>query len=1084
MSKNHSNSDKENRRQARSNLVKFSRRQERLLEIVQDLITHYEENVLFEKLAIEIKALFECIGVTIYMLDPSGETLNPVFCDEPPNTEEILKTSLNVNNCLAGRSIRAKRGMIFNDATKQPGAYQIPGTPVEHDDHLMVIPMLDRNHQPTGVIALLRQDAQFEVNELTSGNILGIYLSTLLSNAQNYKALKKEVKAREESEQRFRTLVKFAPLGIMSTDTEGNILQVNPKLLEILGSPSAEATMAINLFDFPLLIKAGVSDDIKKVIQLGTILENEIEYTSKWGKSVYIRYVVAPNFDENHAVVGAVGSFEDITERKLAELALSVSEKRFREMANTAPVFIWTTDQNAVCNYFNKSWLEFTGRTLEQELGNGWAKGIYPEDAEKCREIYTAASERREGFSMEYRLLHFSGEYRWVFDTAVPLFDSGKNFVGYIGSCIDINDRKNSEVALRESEDKFRKAFMTSPDSVNINRLEDGMYTSINSGFTKVTGYTEEDIIGKKYPEINIWDNPEDRAQLVAALREHGEIQNLEARFVTKSGKRLYGLMSASVIELNGVPHVLNITRDITERKQIAESLLESESQLRAILESSWEGILAVDNEGRVIKANSTFFDMWGIPKSVVSTLKVNVLVDAVKHQVENPEVATATINEISKSELPSNGILLFKDGRRFERFSAPLFSKGRLVGRLWTFLDITEKYQAEETKARLEAQLQQSQKMESVGRLAGGVAHDFNNMLSVILGHTEIALEKLEANHPLHSSLQEIYKAGERSAEITRQLLAFARKQVIQPQMLDLDKTVENMLSLRRRLIGEDIELYWHPSHEPKSVKMDPSQVDQIMANLVVNARDAIGGIGKLTIETGIVTFDQEYCDAHAEARPGEFVMLAISDDGIGMDKELLGKIFEPFFTTKGLGQGTGLGLATVFGIVKQNEGFLNVYSELGEGTTFKIYLPCQTSEPPRELGRFKESISKGNHELILVVEDEVAIMEMSKETLETLGYNVLGAITPNQALELAYQNAGEIKLLLTDVVMPEMNGRELASQIQEIIPNIKILFMSGYTTDVISHRGILEADMNFIQKPFARKELAAQLRTILNQD
>lgn len=940
------------------NLVKFSRRQERLLEIVQELITHHDEAIIFEKLAIEIKTLFECSGVRIYKLDATGERLNPVFCDEPPHTEKILKTTLLVDQCLTGRAIRSKRGLIFNDANQAPGVFQIPGIPVDQNDHLMVIPMLNRHQQPTGVIALLRLDSKFDENELTSGNILGIYLSTILSNAQNYHALKIEAKAREESELRFRTLVKFAPVGIISIDTEGNILQVNPKLLEILGSPSAEATMAINMFNFPLLVKAGVSEDFKKVIKDGKPLENEIEYTSKWGKTVYIRYVVAPNFDEAGVAVGAIGSFEDIT------------------------------------------------------------------------------------------------------------------------------DRKQAETTLKASEEKFRKTFMTSPDSVNINRLEDGMYVSINPSFTKIVGYTEADILGKTSIEMNIWANTEDRAQLVAGLKEHGEVQNLEVRFRTKSGKILYGLMSASIIELNGTAHILSITRDITERKLIGEKLQQSEQRYAMLFNVMDEGVAINecirDEKGEVIDYKILEVNPAFTKNSAYSREQVEG-----KLATELYQMSTEFIQEWWKDHAE------MRQAVESEMYFEPLdrwfhITTTPPVGdRFATFSeDITEKKQAEKEKEELRARFLQAQKMESVGRLAGGVAHDFNNMLSVILGHTELSLEKLAPQHPLYMSLQEIRKAGERSAEITRQLLAFARKQVIQPKILDLDQTVKNMLSLLRRLIGEDIELYWHPSHESKSVKMDPSQIDQIMANLIVNARDAMPGTGKLTIETRVVTFDQRYCDEHEEARPGEFVLLAISDDGKGMDQEILDKIFEPFFTTKGLGQGTGLGLSTVFGIVKQNEGFLNVYSEVGAGTTFKIYLPRHTVEPVRASDRVHEPILKGQSELILVVEDEVAIMEMARETLEGLGYNVLGAISPKQALELAHEHVDNIKLLLTDVVMPEMNGRDLASQIQEIIPNIKILFMSGYTSDVISHRGILEADMNFIQKPFARKDLASQLRMILNTD
>jgi nitrogen-specific signal transduction histidine kinase/ActR/RegA family two-component response regulator len=396
--------------------------------------------------------------------------------------------------------------------------------------------------------------------------------------------------------------------------------------------------------------------------------------------------------------------------------------------------------------------------------------------------------------------------------------------------------------------------------------------------------------------------------------------------------------------------------------------------------------------------------------------------------------------------------------------------------------LDITERKRAEEEKAKLEAQLQQAQKMESVGRLAGGVAHDFNNMLSAILGHAELALDQVDPARPLQAHLQEIQKAARRSADLTRQLLAFARKQTVQPKVLDLNETVESMLKMLQRLIGEDIQLTWQPEANLWPVRVDPSQIDQILANLCVNARDAISGVGKMTIETGNSALDEAYCAEHAGFSPGEYVRLTVSDDGCGMDRETLAHIFEPFYTTKGVGEGTGLGLATVYGIVKQNNGFINAYSEPGQGTTFTIYLPRQVAkaEQAREEGP-AEPVARG-HETILLVEDEPVILELTKMLLERLGYAVLAAGTPGEALRLARKQAGEIHLVMTDVVMPEMNGRDLAKNLLSLYPSLKRLFMSGYTANVIAHHGVLDPGVHFIQKPFSIKELADKVREALD--
>jgi CheY-like chemotaxis protein len=360
-------------------------------------------------------------------------------------------------------------------------------------------------------------------------------------------------------------------------------------------------------------------------------------------------------------------------------------------------------------------------------------------------------------------------------------------------------------------------------------------------------------------------------------------------------------------------------------------------------------------------------------------------------------------------------------------------------------------------------------------------VAHDFNNMLSVILGHAELAQKKEPVSPPLREHLEQIQKAAERSADIVRQLLAFARKQTVAPRVLDLNETVASMLKMLRRLIGEDIDLAWLPDGVWQ-VKMDPAQIDQILANLCVNARDAVADVGRITIETGDVTFETDFCIGHRGFVPGEYVLLTVSDDGCGMDKETLKKIFEPFFTTKGVGQGTGLGLAMVYGIVKQNAGFIDVYSEPGHGTSFKIYLPryLGKEEQARTAGP-KEPAGRGQ-ETVLMVEDEPLILDLGKEMLEMQGYRVLSAGTPGEAIRLAGEHNGEIHLLMTDVVMPEMNGRELARKLLALYPGLKCLFMSGYTADVIAPHGVLDEGVHFIQKPFSLDNLAAKVRETLD--
>lgn len=395
---------------------------------------------------------------------------------------------------------------------------------------------------------------------------------------------------------------------------------------------------------------------------------------------------------------------------------------------------------------------------------------------------------------------------------------------------------------------------------------------------------------------------------------------------------------------------------------------------------------------------------------------------------------------------------------------------------------DITERKLAEEEHERLSAELLQAQKLESVGRLAGGVAHDFNNLLMGIMNYAELCRDGLPAGHEVRPWIDEIMREVGRSANLTRQLLAFARKQTIAPRVLDLNGAVQGMLKMLQRLIGEDVDLLWQPADGLWNVCMDPGQIDQVLANLCVNARDAIDGVGKVTIETENTTVDADYCASHSEAREGEFVVLAVSDDGRGMSADTFEHMFEPFFSTKQPGEGIGLGLATIYGIAKQNEGFIDVFSEPGKGTTFRIYLPRSEGVEAPKVAAAEAAELLGGTEVILLVEDEKSIRVTSTHFLKDLGYEVLAAETPETALRLVDEHEGGIDLLITDVVLPGMSGQRLAETLRSRYPSLNVLYMSGYTADVIAHRGILDEGVKFLSKPITRDVLARKVRGVLD--
>lgn len=526
---------------------------------------------------------------------------------------------------------------------------------------------------------------------------------------------------------------------------------------------------------------------------------------------------------------------------------------------------------------------------------------------------------------------------------------------------------------------------------------------------------------------------------------------------------------------------------DIDERKQSEEALRLSTQRFDELAEQSRTYTWEVDADGLYTYASHVVELVLGYrPDELVGRMHFYDL-----HPEEGRDAFKSAALEMLARARPFTAVVNAVEARNGDMLwvstnGIPMLGPdGTLRGYRGSDTDITEQKRAEDERESLQAQLLQSQKLESVGRLAGGVAHDFNNILSVITGHAELALEQLAPTDPLHRSLTEIHRAAERSAAITRQLLAFARKQTAAPRPLDLNETVEGMLSMLRRLIGEDIELKWLPAGDLGAVNMDPAQIDQILANLCVNARDAIANVGRLTIETANASIDDAYCALHEEAVCGDYVTLSVTDTGSGMDPETLGTIFEPFFTTKELGKGTGLGLATVYGIIKQNNGSIQVYSEPGLGTRFTIYLPRYTGDPVPS-GATRETVEPelGARETILLVEDEPTIQEMAQMMLERLGYVVLPATSPREAVKLAEAHAGDIQLLMTDVIMPEMNGRDLAAKLQALNPDLKCLFMSGYAADVIVDHGVLAAGVHFIQKPFSMRSLAAKIQYVLNSE
>jgi two-component system cell cycle sensor histidine kinase/response regulator CckA len=619
-------------------------------------------------------------------------------------------------------------------------------------------------------------------------------------------------------------------------------------------------------------------------------------------------------------------------------LELESAEQRYRLLFERSLAGIMRTTLEGPILDCNQACAGILGYASREELMASPIADHYfdPED----RNTFIAKLKKEKSLSnYEYRLRRKDGSPVWLLASAHLV--EGKDGVPAVNeeTFIDITERK-------KAEETFRKAFDANPEPMTISSIAEGRYIDVNEAFLRVTGYAREEVIGHTSNELNFWEKPEARAELVATLRTEGSVRNLEITYLTKSGEQRIALDSSEIIEVGGQKCMISILRDMTEQKS-------------------------------------------------------------------------------------------------------------------------------------LEKQLRQSQKMEAVGQLTGGIAHDFNNMLGVIIGYSEVIGERLAGNDPLQKKCEQITKAAQSAASLTRQLLAFSRQQVLEPKFLDLNSIVRNMEKILRRLIGEDISFSTGLGPTLGSIKADQGQIEQVIINLVVNARDAMPHGGRVRIETSAVELNGEYSKKHLPQLPGSYVLLTVSDTGVGMDAETQARIFEPFFTTKEVGKGTGLGLSTVYGVVRQFDGHIWVYSEPGHGTTFKIYLPrtSQTPEVMKSNNRLARTI-RGT-ETILLVEDEEALRELTRSLLADQGYNVLEASRPERAIEIAKQYEDTIHLMLTDMVMPGMNGRVLADTLAPVRPDMKVVFMSGYTG--FNHAALTDAKVTLLSKPFTKDNLLSKLQEVL---
>ena len=860
---------------------------------------------------------------------------------------------------------------------------------------------------------------------------------------------KRSEEAVTRTTQRLRLAADAAEFGIWDLDLAKNRLDWDEGLFRLYG-----VDPEIFGGDYETWQKAVHPDDLERAsrevdlaIQTGERFDTEFRVIRPNGSVRIVKANALVVKDAEGQPVRMTGVNYDITTQRHAEETLQKSAHYLKTiLQTTADGFLVIDNQGYVVDT-NDAYCAMSGYPRDELIGMSMGDlDVDETPAETQARIRRVVANGSELFEARHRRKDGS-----VFPVEVSTTFLGEHDGQSVCFCRDLTERKRHEARIV----LLGRMLDAAPAAITIHDTQ-GRFIYANRETVELHGYDDE----QSFLAVNLHDLDVPESEALLAERFRRIAGEGEARFEVvhrcKDGSTFPLEVLAKQIKWDDQPAILSIAADITERNRAEEALRHSRAQLSNALKMGRMGHWELDVGSGVFTFSDSFYAMLHTTAAEMGGYEMSVgdYARCFVHPDDSYRVAEETRKAIEASTPDYSRYLEHRmlyadgsDGHVAVRFFVVKDQSGKTIKTYGVNQDITERKKVEEEQKRLQSQLIQAQKMESVGRLAGGVAHDFNNMLGVILGHTEMAMEQVDPSQPLHGDLEEIRKAAVRSADLTRQLLAFARKQTIAPRVLDLNQTVAGMLKMLRRLIGEDIDLVWKPGHALWPVKMDPSQIDQALANLCVNARDSISGVGRVTIETQNTTLDEVSWNDQTTFTPGDYVLLSVSDSGCGMDQETLAHLFEPFFTTKAVGKGTGLGLATVYGIIKQNHGGISVDSQPGQGTSFKIYLPRHQSKAELMPETRRAQPAAGGSETILLTEDEPEILRMATKMLKSLGYAVLPAKTPGEAIRLAEGHSGPIDLLMTDVIMPEMNGRDLAKNILRLYPDLKRLFMSGYT-------------------------------------
>ena len=917
-------------------------------------------------------------------------------------------------------------------------------------------------------------EAEATIQALLSGQIDAMVDAksktvVLLSKAQD---------ALLESEERKAAVLDSVVDCIVTMDADGTVIEFNTAAEHTFGYTKAEAIgRPLAELIIPPQMRAAHNAGMASTLATGEgpLLGTLTEVTAMRSDGSEIPVELRITAVRSAKATIFTGVLRDITARKQAD----ENRARLAAIVDSSDDAIFSSTLDGTIVTWNAGAERLHGYSASELIGRT-ASVMIPGD--KQAELATILEGVRRGKASEPFETKRNRKDGSVIDVSVtisPMMDPAGRVTGRSTIARDITSRKHAESALNQERDRAQRYLDTA--QVILLALDiGGRITMVNRYACAIFGRSERELLGRDFIETCVPPRlREDTRTKLRAVHGGPDSSIVDNPIVTNSGdERMIEWRNTLLRDADGcVVGTISSGSDVTDRNRASESLRVAEERTRYAMQASGVGLWDMDYASGVLTWSETLESQCGL-KAGTFDGTFEAFADCI-----HPDDRKTTLETIGKalqtgSDFTVQNRAVWPDGTvrwLSGSGSVRLGEHGEPVRAVGIFMDVTE-------RRLLEEQYQQAQKMEAVGRLAGGVAHDFNNLLMVITGYSDILLQGLMPADPRRQDLEQIKKASDAATSLTRQLLAFSRQQVIELRDVVLEDAVEGATKMLQRLIGEDVDLVTSLSPVPVTVRIDPGQLEQIIMNLVVNARDAMPTGGKLTIETAIVELTQQDASAHWPVTPGRFALLAVSDTGVGMDEKTRAKIFEPFFTTKGQGKGTGLGLATVYGIVKQSNGFIWVYSEPGQGATFKVYFPVIESAPATDqLGKTEEITPRGV-ETILLVEDSDGVRDIARRVLERQGYHVLVASSASGALELARGFSGTIHLLLTDVVMPEMSGRVLSETFAQEYPDAKVLFMSGYTDDAVVRHGVLQAETPYLQKPFSPHALAGRVRELLD--